>query len=259
MNRQTLPHNISPLLRDIPHAFFTRQGGVSEGIYTSLNAGVGSDDVAAHVEENRNRLAAFFGCGVRQLATLRQVHSAVCITIDAGYDIQSRTQADAFVTREHGIVLGILTADCVPILFYDPIAEVIGAAHAGWKGALGGVIEATVQAMRSLGSDAADIRTCIGASIGVESYEVDGDFRALFIATSPAWAAFFIPSPTRPATHFHFDNKAHARSVLASCGVVQIDALPHDTYADAAHYYSFRRATHLCESDYGRQMSAIML
>jgi polyphenol oxidase len=254
-----LPHDTSPLLSDVAHAFFTRQGGVSEGMYASLNAGVGSDDNPKHVEQNRRRLAGFFGKDVSCLASLRQVHSAVCVTVDASYDTASRPEADALVTREKGVILGILTADCVPVLFYDSHATVIGAAHAGWKGARLGVLQATVAAMVALGSDAVNIHASIGASIAQVSYEVESSFRAEFLAQNPAWEQFFIPSPMRPATHYMFDNKAHAKAILLSCGLTQIDVLERDTYTDEERYYSFRRATHRGEADYGRQLSAIML
>jgi polyphenol oxidase len=247
------------MLAGVSHAFFTRQGGVSEGIYASLNAGVGSGDNPAHVEENRVRLAGFFGKDLLHLASLRQVHSATCITVGKGYDTASRPEADAFATREKGVILGILTADCVPVLFYDASAQVIGAAHAGWKGALLGVLEETVQAMVDLGSEPANIRAAIGASIAQASYEVDGGFRAEFLAQNPAWEQFFIPSPARPSSHYMFDNKAHARALLHHCGLTQIEMVSQDTYAEAARYFSFRRATHVGETDYGRQLSAIML
>ena len=259
MTMPSLPHDTSPLLQGVNHAFFTRLGGVSEGMYASLNAGVGSGDNAAHVAENRVRLAAFFGKETQHLATLKQIHSATCITVGKAYQTENRPEADALVTREAGVILGILTADCVPVLFHDANAGVIGAAHAGWKGALAGVLEATVEAMVRLGSDPAHIRACIGPSIGEASYEVDGNFRSGFIKKNAAWEAFFMPSPTRPATHFHFNNKAHARHILQACGLMHIDTLPHNTYADEARYYSFRRATHRGEADYGRQLSAIML
>jgi hypothetical protein len=228
-------------------------------MYASLNAGVGSGDDAAHVEENRSRLAAFFEQDVSRLATLRQVHSAVCVTVDATYDPASRPEADALVTREKGVILGILTADCVPVLLHDPVTHVIGAVHAGWKGALLGVVQETVAAMVALGSQPANIRACIGASIAQPSYEVDGDFRAEFLTQNPAWEQFFIPSPAQLTTHFLYDNKAYVRRALQDAGVTQVDTLPYDTYADGARYYSFRRATHRGEADYGRQLSAIML
>ncbi len=259
MTRFSLPHDASSLLGNVTHAFFTRSGGVSDGIYASLNAGVGSGDDPAHVEENRRRLAAFFGCGTNRLATLKQVHSATCITVDETYEPASRPEADALATREPGIILGILTADCVPVLLYDPVARVIGAAHAGWKGAFGGVAGSTVEAMRTLGSQPADIAAAVGPSILQTNYEVDCAFREMFLAQNPVWERFFLPSPAHPATHFLYDNRAYVEQALRDAGINHIDHLANDTYAQADRYYSFRRATHHGEADYGRQLSAIML
>jgi polyphenol oxidase len=253
-----LPHHTSPIL-NTPHAFFTRKGGVSAGIYASLNAGVGSGDNPAHVEENRVRIAKFFGKDACHLATLRQTHSTTCITVEAGYDTASRPEADALVTREAGVILGVLTADCVPILFHDPMHHVIGAAHAGWKGAIAGIVQATVQAMVALGSAPTNIRASIGASIAQASYEVNDTFKAQFLAQSLAHAKFFLPSPVRPDTHFLYDNTAYVYHALSDTGIEHISVLPHDTYADEAQYYSFRRATHCAEENYGRQLSCITI
>jgi polyphenol oxidase len=254
-----LPNLSSPLLASTPHAFFLRQGGVSEGIYTSLNAGVGSADSFNHVEENRTRLATFFGVRAESLLTLKQVHSAICITLDSRFNRSDRPEADAWVTRERGVVLGILTADCVPVLLHDKEAGVIGAAHAGWKGAFAGVIQETVRAMQQLGAQPASIRAAIGPSIAVQSYEVDAAFRDTFTKRDPSWARFFYPSSAHPQTHYLFDNKSFVHEMLSKTGVTQCDVLPHDTYALEDDFYSFRRATHRSEVDYGRQLSAIML
>jgi polyphenol oxidase len=238
-----LPHYTSPCLQSISHAFFTRLGGVSEGMYASLNAGSGSSDKPQEGE----------------LLTLKQVHSPTCITVETPYDAANRPEADALVTATPGIILGILTADCVPVLLYDPVVKVIGAAHAGWKGALSGVIAETVQAMERLGALPQEICAAIGPSIAQPSYEVSAEFRDTFLAQDEAWNMFFMPSPANPNDHYLFDNKAYVARQLELSGVGEINILPEDTYADAKQFYSFRRATHQGEPDYGRQLSAIMI
>jgi YfiH family protein len=256
----TLPCLISPLLAT-PHGFFTRLGGVSEGMYASLNASYGSRDNKAHVTENRARIAAQFGKENQDIVTLHQVHSDVCVIVESRKTLPFDCKADALVTNQAGILLGVLTADCVPLLLHDPDAGVIGACHAGWKGALLGIVESTIEAMQQLGATPANIRAATGASIAQQSYEVDKPFYTEFMAQSSENAAYFIPSPTHSATHYVYDNKGYVQDKLLNAGLqaAHIEICADDTYADAARYFSFRRATHASEEDYGRQISVISL
>lgn len=237
-----------------PHAFLGRQGGVSTGLHASLNVGLGSSDDPAAVAENRRRAVAAVVPGAR-LVTVHQVHGAVAV--EAGnWPDESRPQADALVTNRPGLALGILTADCAPVLFHDPQARVIGAAHAGWKGALGGVLEATVEAMVRLGARREAIAAAIGPTIGRRSYEVDLGFAARFEAADPDNARFFTAG--RPG-HALFDLEAYCVHRLASAGLQRIEALGADTLAQPDRYFSYRRATLAGEADYGRQLSLIAL
>jgi YfiH family protein len=250
----------SPLLNQsagphIRHGFFTRQGGVSQGIYAGLNVGVGSQDDRERVGENRKRVAAWFGQPVDRLATVHQVHSPDVVVVDAAFGPE-RPKVDAMVTSVPGIVLGVLAADCGPILFADGKNGVIGAAHAGWKGALTGVLENTVEAMVSLGAARDAITAVLGPSIGPASYEVGPEFVERFLETDPSYAQFFTPS----ATHGHamFDLPALTISRLKKAGVTA-SSIGLDTYPDAERFYSYRRTTHAREPDYGRQISAISI
>jgi polyphenol oxidase len=235
------------------HGFFGRTGGVSRGLYASLNCGLGSDDDAADVAENRRRACAALGAST--LNTLYQIHSPTVVAVDSPWE--SRPQADAMVTKTRGIALGILSADCAPVLFADAKAEVIGAAHAGWKGALSGVIEATVAAMEAHGARRGAIAASIGPCISQTNYEVGDEFRARFMANDAANARFFAPG-TR-AGHHHFDLEDFVAERLAHAGVANIVRLSRCTYAHEAGFFSFRRATHRGEKDYGRELSAIVL
>ncbi len=246
----------SPLLTT-PHGFFTRQGGISEGVYASLNVALGSQDNPQHITENRRRVAASFGQPVEKLCTLSQIHGKRCVILDS--PPAATIQADACVTTAPELMIGILTADCVPVLFYDPSARVIGAAHAGWKGALAGIIQETITCMTQCGTDPSNIIAVQGASIAQSSYEVGADFHAQFLDADAANAAFFIPSPDRPQTHYCYDNVAYVRATLMACDIQRYDHIAHDTYHRESHYFSYRRATHRNEPDYGRQISAIML
>jgi YfiH family protein len=239
------------------HGFFTRQGGVSEGLYASLNLGLGSRDNPAAVMENRCIVAQQLGIDESHLCTLRQVHSPDVVTLDKPYDKSQAPEADALVTNQPNIALGMLTADCAPILFYDPEAQVIGAAHAGWKGALGGVIEATLRAMAVLGATPAQTLACIGACIRQPSYEVDHVFYQQFLSQSAAYQTFF--AGTDNPLKFRFDLAGFVRFRLYNAGVFHIDDLEDDTASNTADYFSFRRATLNGEEDYGRQISVIML
>ena len=239
----------------IRHGFFTRQGGVSTGIYGGLNVGIGSQDEPARVAENRARVAAWFHLPVSRLATQHQVHSPSVVTIDDP-DALPRHQADAMATRIPGIILGVLSADCGPILFADAQAGVIGAAHAGWKGALDGVLEATIDAMETLGADRSRITAVLGPSIAQPHYEVGPEFVERFVAREPAYARYFAPSE-KPG-HAMFDLPGLTVDRLSAAGV-QASSLGLSTYADEDRFYSYRRTTHRQEPDYGRQISAIAL
>ena len=239
----------------IRHGFFTRDGGVSEGIYRGLNGGLGSNDDPEKVRENRRRVSAWFGLPPDRLATAHQVHSPDVVVVTADYD-GSRPQADAQVTASPGVILGVLTADCGPILFADPENRVIGAAHAGWKGALAGVLENTIEAMIALGARRDRIRATLGPSISQASYEVGPEFVDRFIATDPDFEAFFIPS-ARPG-HAMFDLPGLTVGRLNRAGV-RADNIGQCTYAAPETFFSYRRTTHAGEPDYGRQISAIAM
>lgn len=239
----------------IRHGFFTRRGGVSTGIYRGLNVGIGSNDDPALVAENRARVARWFGLPVTRLATQHQVHSPEVVIIESP-EALPRHQADAMATRVPGIVLGVLSADCGPILFADAQAGVIGAAHAGWKGALDGVLEATIDAMERLGARRQHIVAVLGPSIAQPHYEVGPEFVERFVAREPAYARYFIPSD-KP-DHAMFDLPGLTVDRLSAAGV-QASSLGLSTYPDADRFYSYRRTTHLKEPDYGRQISAIAL
>lgn len=249
----------SSLLSAIPglrHAFFTREGGVSSGIYEGLNGGLGSHDDAAHVAENRRRMAGQMGVAAAQFVTVHQVHSPDVVEATGPWPTETRPRADAIVTRIEGLAIGVTTADCGPILFADPAARVIGAAHAGWKGALTGVLESTIEAMEKLGADRGSIVTAIGPLIRQPSYEVGGEFVERFLDADAANATFFIPSVR--AGHSMFDLAAFVRMRLEKAGVLMIDDIGVDTYADE-RFYSYRRSVHRKEPDYGRHVHAIAL
>ncbi|THV15678.1 peptidoglycan editing factor PgeF [Rhizobium rhizophilum] len=239
----------------IRHGFFTRGGGVSEGIYRGLNVGLGSHDDPEKVLENRRRVSAWFGLPLERLATAHQVHSPDVVLVTADYD-GSRPEADAQVTASPGVVLGVLTADCGPILFADPENRVIGAAHAGWKGALGGVLENTVDAMIALGAKRDKIRATLGPSISQASYEVGPEFVDRFLAANRDFEAFFTAS-TKPG-HAMFDLPGLTVRRLTEAGVTA-DSIGLCTYAAPETFFSYRRTTHAGEPDYGRQISAIAM
>lgn len=230
---------------------------MSEGDYTSLNCALGSQDARPHVLANRALVAQSIGCLPERLITLKQVHSPTCHIIASEADVETvfYTEGDAMATSLSGIALGILTADCTPVLFADAGAGIIGAAHAGWKGAFTGVLEATIAAMETLGAVRHNIRASIGPCILQASYEVDDTFRQRFIEQQPSHAQFFAPG--KPG-HHQFDLKGYNHHRLEESGIRHIDILPQDTYAQEGDYFSFRRATHRGEADYGRQLSVIM-
>jgi YfiH family protein len=249
----------SMLLSAIPglrHAFFTREGGVSGGIYAGLNGGTGSNDDPANVMENRRRMAQQMGVTPEHFLTLFQTHSPDAVVASGPWENASRPRADAIVTRTEGLSIGVTAADCGPILFVDPNARVIGAAHAGWKGALTGVLESTVAAMEKLGAERSGIVAAIGPLIRQHSYEVGSEFVERFIAADSENALFFIPS-TREG-HAMFDLAGFIRMRLENAGVLMIDDLGVDTYADD-RFFSYRRSVHRKEPDYGRHVHAIAL
>jgi hypothetical protein len=242
-------------LGEVPHGFLGRRGGVSTGVCAGLNVGLGSEDDPRAVTENRRRAVGAVALGAR-LVTLYQVHSATAVAVDSPYPDDARPQADALVTNRPGLALGILTADCTPVLFADTGAGVIGAAHAGWKGALAGVVDSTLAEMERLGADRARIAAAVGPTIARKSYEVDEGFLARFVAVDPAHERFFAAG--RPGRH-QFDIEAFVLSRIAAAGVGRVEALGLDTYSDPNRFYSYRRATHRGEPDYGRQISLIAL
>ncbi len=241
---------------NIRHGFFTRRGGTSEGIYASLNCGLGSDDDKAHVHENRRRAMAEIGLDESALRTVYQIHSADVVTVSDKSSDTRAIKADAMVSALPEIALGVLAADCAPVLLADAEAEVIGAAHAGWRGALSGVIEATTAAMVGLGAEPSRITAVVGPCISQDSYEVGADFPQPFQQQDPANDRFFAPGAR--AGHWQFDLAGYVLSRLAAAGVAAASALGADTYADE-DLFSYRRTCHRGEPDYGRNLSVIAL
>lgn len=249
----------SPLLSAVPgvrHAFFTRQGGVSTGIYSSLNVGRGSRDEAADVAENRRRAAAWFGAEPRQLLTCYQIHSPTVLVAERAWG-DERPEADGVVTTEPGLVCGALAADCAPVLLADPHARVVAAVHAGWRGALAGVVESAVDAMTQEGASPMQITAAIGPCIGPASYEVGEEFLRAFTDKDPAFEAFFSAGAT--VDKRQFDLPSFVLSRLGAAGVSRCEWIGRDTCAEEALFYSNRRANHRAEGDYGRLLSAIAL
>ena len=240
-------------LEDIPHGFFGRQGGVSPGALASLNCGIGSGDDSAAISENRRRAAHAVLPGAALVGTY-QVHGHDCAVVDTPWRDDDRPHADALVTDRPGVLLGILTADCVPVLFADRQAGVVGAAHAGWKGALAGITDATVAAMLAKGASIARITAAVGPCIAAASYEVDAVFVDRFLNDDPANDHFFRDGR---AGHAQFDIAAYVAARIAATGVARVEILGDDTYARDADYFSYRRACHRGENGYGRQISLI--
>ncbi len=243
-------------LGGIAHGFLGRKGGVSTGAMASLNVGTGSSDDPALIAENRRRAVEAVLPGAR-LATVYQVHSADCVAVIEPYEDRLRPRADALVTDRPGLALGILTADCAPVLLADREAGVVGAAHAGWKGAIGGVTDSTIAAMEMLGARRDRIVAAVGPCIARASYEVDAGFFARFAEADPENERFFTEG--RRTDHWQFDLEAYVAQRLAAAGIRTVETLGQDTYAQPEHFYSFRRATHRGEPDYGRQVSIIGL
>jgi YfiH family protein len=242
-------------LDTLPHGFLGRRGGVSIGELEGLNVGFGSKDDRAAIEENRRRAIAAVLPGA-ELATVHQVHSANAVHVEHPWPQDARPHADAMVTTRPGLLLGILTADCAPVLFADREAGVIGAAHAGWRGALAGVTDATIAAMEQLGARREHIAAAVGPCIAQPSYEVDESFRGRFLEDDPDNAHFFVTAASgRP----HFDLSGYVIKRLGAAGLTTVEAINRDTYDDPDLFYSYRRATHRGEPDYGRQVSLIGL
>ena len=244
-------------LTGIRHGFFTRAGGVSSGLYASLNGGVGSQDDADKVVENRARMAAALGVEPRRLLTAYQTHSPNVVVAEAPWTTENRPQADAIVTRMRALAIGVTTADCGPVLFAEPRAGVIGAAHAGWRGALTGVIEATIAAMERLGAAQRQIRAAIGPMIRQGNYEVGPDLVERFRADDPASSRFF--GPARRDGHAMFDLAGYIAARLKRAGITEVEDVGLCTYADPEQFFSYRRTTHRAEADYGRHVNAIAL
>jgi polyphenol oxidase len=253
----------APSLTALPglrHAFFTRQGGQSQGLYASLNGGQGSNDAPVDVTENRRRMAAHLGVDPTRFLSVWQVHSPDVAVVTGPWTESpwngERPKADALVTATPGLSLAIATADCGPVLLADPQACIIGAAHAGWKGAFGGVLETTIEAMERLGAARSRMHVALGPMLGPLNYEVTQEFVARFTEADAANQRFFAPG--QPG-HAQFDLPGYIRARLVAAGVGHIEDTGLCTYADEARFYSYRRATHRKEPDYGRLMAAISL
>ncbi len=244
-------------LTGIRHGFFDRTGGVSQGIYASLNGGVGSSDKADNVTENRNRMAAALGVSTDRFLTPYQIHSPDVVTVDAPWTPETRPRADALVTKTPSLAIGVSTADCGPLLFADAQAGVIGAAHAGWRGAFTGVIEATVAAMEKLGADRGRISAALGPTISQANYQVGPEFIERFLVADTENARFFVASEREG--HALFDLNGYIAARMAQAGIAAFEDVGLCTYAEPALFYSYRRSTHQSEPDYGRHINAIAL
>ncbi len=244
-------------LTGIRHAFFTRDGGVSSGIYQSLNAGIASKDDAAHVVENRARMARALGVDPGNLVTAYQIHSPDVVVAERPWDAAARPKADAVVTRMPGLAIGVSTADCGPVLFADEQARIVGAAHAGWRGAFSGVVESTLDAMEQLGARRANIVTALGPMIRQPNYEVGAEFFATFVGATKDNERYF-RSGARPDRYL-FDLAGYITARLRSAGVGAIEDCGLCTYAEPDRFYSYRRSQHRSEGDYGRHVNAIVL
>jgi polyphenol oxidase len=243
-------------LTGIRHGFFTRQGGVSAGLYAGLNCGAGSADDPQAVAENRRRVADHLGARHGSVVTLYQCHGATALSVNEPQPRDALPKADAVVTCTPGLAIGVLTADCTPVLFADPVAKVVAAAHAGWRGAVAGILESAISEMERQGAERSRIVAAIGPVISAEAYEVGPDFETDVMALDPSSAGFFRHnSGLKP----HFDLPAYAAHRLAAAGLVIIERQTACTYGNESLFYSFRRSQHRGEADYGRQISAIVV
>jgi YfiH family protein len=249
----TLTSKSLAALDGIRHAFFTRAGGVSNGVYASLNSGIGSDDSPDNVTENRARMAAALGVAPRQLITAYQVHSPTVVVAERPWSSPQRPHADAIVTKVPGLALGVSTADCGPVLF----ADVIGVAHAGWRGALTGVLEAAIAAMERLGADRRRMVAALGPTISQPNYEVGAELVTQFVSDDRANERFFVAAER--AGHARFDLPGYILERLRRASVAAVENLGRCTYAEVDQFYSYRRCTHRREPDYGRHISGIVL
>ncbi len=241
----------------IRHGFFTREGGVSQGIYASLNCGLGSGDAPAAVRENRARIARALGAEPEKLLTVRQVHSARALIAETPWPAEANPEADAIATRIPGLAVGALAADCAPVLFADREAKVVAAAHAGWRGALCGIIEAAIEAMENLGARRENITAAVGPAISQAAYEVGRDFQDRFLNHDPESAELFAAG--KDELHVQFDLPSYCLRRLKQAGIVDSEILPLCTYKTESHFFSYRRSVHRNEPDYGRQISAIVI
>lgn len=251
----TLKRIESLLLSDVNHGFYTRLGGASSGIFSGLNCGIGSSDQREIVEINRARVAADMGGDVENLIALHQYHSAEVVSVTDHFE--NRPHADGVVSNRKGDILTILTADCQPVLFHDAVSGVIGACHAGWKGALGGVLGETINAMIEMGAKRENISAVIGPCISQSAYEVGSEFKERFITTDEQFEAFFIPG--KEVDKFQFNLPHFGLHLLQKEAIKSADWVGHCTYSDETHFYSYRRTTHMSEVDYGRLISCITL
>jgi polyphenol oxidase len=251
----TLEILTSPALASVRHGFFTRRGGASSGLFKGLNCGTGSSDLAECVSINRQRAAEAMGVASQAMVTVNQIHSADVVVVTAPFEGPA-PRADALVTRTPGLALAVLTADCEPVLFCDAEARVIGAAHAGWKGALDGVLEATLDAMEGLGAHRARIAAVIGPTISQRAYEVGPEFFERFMDADPDYGRFFAGGA---GERMQFDLPAFGLHRLREAGIGQAEWTRHCTYSDPVRFYSYRRSVHEAEPDYGRLLSAIRL
>lgn len=255
MSPQPITASILAALPGVRHGFFGREGGVSDGIYASLNCGLGSRDEPERVLENRARVCDALGGRGRQVVTVHQVHSATAVAIDGPIARDALPHADGVVTRTPGLVIAALAADCAPVLFADAEARVVGAAHAGWRGAVGGVAEATIAAMEGLGARRANIRAAVGPCITQPAYEVGEDFRVTVLGLDPTAAGFFAAGPAKP----HFDLPGYLGARLGRAGLAEVVVTALCTFENESNYFSYRRSQKRKEPDYGRHISAIVL
>ncbi|MGQ0672920.1 MAG: peptidoglycan editing factor PgeF [Hyphomicrobium sp.] len=245
------------ILPRVRHGFFTREGGVSDGLYRSLNCGAGSNDDRVSVIENRSRVAEHLGSPIGDVVTLFQVHSADALVVDRAVPREDLPRADALVTRTRGLAIGVLTADCTPVLFADPAAGVVAAAHAGWRGALGGILEATVAAMETLGATRKGIRCAIGPCISQRAYEVGTEFETEFLAKHSDYKRYFQRPGRTEKPRFDLPGFVEGRLKHLALGVVERSAPC--TYENESLFFSYRRSQHRNQPDYGRQISAIVV
>lgn len=244
-------------IQGISHGFFTKLGGVSEGVYSSLNCGFGSNDEASNVSQNRSIVTEILGLPGARISTPYQKHSSDVVITDEGWCTKDAPEADAVVTNSPNVVIGILTADCAPVLFVDNVNKVVAAAHAGWRGAVGGILENTIESMRSLGAQRRHITAVVGPCIGQDNYEVGPEFHEQFRSVDADYDVFFKNHEETQNPHFNLSGFAVSR--LEKIGIQKALSLPFCTYENTTQFFSYRRNTHKSVADYGRQISAIVI